>query len=218
MRGTWGSGVGDWRPYAVKISWKAGVNVLQTGFHLRAATLEIGSPEEVATEVQAFVDEAFKTILSDQDQILGVDVVNLVTKEGFSTSPPGLFGTMANNPNYLPSFVAAVVSLKGELRTRYGQGRMFYPVRLESATGIEVITASGAIAIQAVIDEMATRWIGNAVTGYNLVNLHGVLPARPATPSSPIRPEIPASWYDVTSMRLNTNLTFLRSRKAGVGS
>lgn len=217
MRGTWGSALG-WKPLAAKISWRVGTNVMQTGFHLRGALIEQADPEAAATEVADFVTNHFVTLLGGNDQVVGIDVVNMITKEGHSISPANLMGSLSNAGNEAPEFLCNTLQLKGELRTRYGQGRMFLPIRTEAWTNGGILTVAGSTALQAIATEMADRWTGNDLTGFNLINVHGLLPALPATPSRPAREQIEPSWYDVTSIRLNTATTFLRSRKAGVGS
>lgn len=217
-RGTWG-GVGDRHPYKVNIKWTAGTSVQQTGFHMRATGAEIGAAQEVADEVADFVNDSFRTILTTDNRILGVDVVDMVSFEGGTVSPANLAGSIAyGEAGSTPDFIAVTTALKSELRTRYGQGRMFLPIIGEYMIDRNRLSAAGAAAIQGVIDAMVERYTGGGVFGYRMVNVHGAIDARPATPSRPIRPAIPPSWYDVVSLRLNTNVTALKSRKSGVGS
>lgn len=217
-RGTWGPG-GDNNLFGVRISWMQGTSTMQTGFKLRGATLTTEDADEIADAVEGWVNTSFRTILLLADRVQGIDVVNLVSREGASRSPANMTGAISMAASgRAPSYIAAVVSMKGELRTRYGQGRMFWPVRSEDFSDEEQLNAAGLAAFQGVIDDLTELFTGNTVTGYNLVNAHGIIPAKAATPTSPQRPEVPASWADVTSLRLNRNTTFLRSRKAGVGS
>lgn len=217
-RGSWG-GTGDRHPFKVKISWTNGTNVAQTGFHMRATGVEIGSPQAIADEVADFCNDAFRTLLTVDSRILGVDVVDMVSYEGGSNSPANLTGSVQYIEESMePDFICNVLTLKGELRTRYGQGRMFLPIAAEAYVARNRLNAAGTAAMQGVVDEMATRYVGGSFAGYRLINVHGLIPARPATPTRPLRPEVPPTWYDVTSLRLNTNVTFLRSRKSGTGS
>ena len=217
-RGTWGGAL-DRHPMKVRITWTDDVHVHQTGFTLRSAGTNISSPEEVAADVLPWVDTHFRTILQTNQRILGIDVVDMVTAEGGGVSPANMLGTrVVAESNRAPSFLCIVVSMKGELRTRYGQGRMFWPIIGEDSSDGDVINATARTLFGGVMEALAARFIGNTLTGHNLINVHGVLPPKGATPSRPARPEIPPSWYDVTTLRVNNALTFLRSRKAGVGS
>lgn len=216
-RGPWG-GTGDFQPLKARISWQMGTNVAQTGFHLRGATFEFGGVEDAATAVLDWVDDNFRTLLDLTDTVLGVDVVNRVTLEGFSISPASMVGTLNAGANVAPDFMCNTVIMKGELRAKYGQGRMFWPQRWENHETNDVLNSSGIAAFQSVITALTTRFTGNTVTGYNLINVHGLIPPRAATSTAPARPAVQPTWYDVTSLRLNNAVTFLRSRKAGVGS
>lgn len=191
--------------------------MIQTGFKMRSVGITYTEPTALAAEVQDFVTESFRTILPTAVQVLGVDVVDLVSLMGSSTSPANEMGTVGTS-SIAPTFTAVTATLKGPLRARYGQGRMYLPMLNEEWTNWEVLNATGIAAIQGMITEMTNRYVGNDVTGFNLVNAHGIIPAKAATPTRPARDAVPASWYDVDSIRLNTNVTFLRSRKAGVGS
>lgn len=218
-RGQWGGGF-DVRPRRCTISFRLGLSECKTGFHLRAATTEFPSEQDVANAVGDFATTNFRTILTTGDELLGVDVVNLMTGEGFSISYNNQPGTNASvGAGLLPSYVMSSVVLKGELRRRYGQGRMYWPVRPEGWVDADALNATGTAALEGVLTSFETRFVRpGASSGLIACNVHGVLPPMAATPSRPARPEIPASWYDVTSTRLNTTVSFLRSRKAGVGS
>jgi len=216
--GEWGGAL-QVHPLQIKISWLVGTNVQQTGFYLRAAAANIADAEEAATEVAQWVTDHFRNLLRVEHRVLSIDATDLVRREGFTISPASQMGTAGGDASLtLPGFVAAVVSLKSAKRTRYGQGRMFLPVVNEGMVYGDVIAPTSVPAFQGTIDELVDAFTGNTLTGYNLINVHGVLPPRPATGSRPARPEIPPSWYDVQSVRLNLPVTSLRSRKAGVGS
>lgn len=215
--GTWGT-TGDYHPIRVRISWRAGTSVQQTGFCVRGALLTSVDAQEVADAVLPIVNTNLRPLLSTTDQIVGIDAVDVTTAIGASISPSSMFGTLAGATAGMPSYVAAVINLKGERRTRYGQGRMFIPVRWEQHVDTDVLNSGGVAAMQSLIDALTAEFIGNTLSGYNLCNIHGVIPPRAATASSPARPEVPPMWHDVTSLRLNSAVTFLRSRKAGVGS
>ena len=123
---------------------------------------------------------------------------------------------MINISDYLPSYVTAPLSLKGELRRRYGRGGMLLPVRTDEWVDQDTLTAGGQAAYGGFITAMTTSFMGSGT--YRLINAHSVIPPKAATPTTPARPEVPASWTDVTSIRLNTTVSFLRSRKVGVGN
>lgn len=220
-RGEWGNPNTQTNPIACRIQWRMGVAVCQTGFKLRnsnpVATADV---DEAADLVRDFAQTNFRTILTIVDQLIGVDVVNMVTGEGASRSFSNVTGTLNfGEADSLPSFVTAPVSLKGELRKRYGQGRMLWPFRSEFQNAGNAMSPQGIAALQGVIDAMAALFLGTAgSTDYTLINTHGIIPPRAATAGRPAQPEVPASWYDVTTIRLNTQLSFLRSRKQGVGS
>jgi len=119
----------------------------------------------------------------------------------------------------LPNFVAVNIALKTQRRKRYGQGRMFWPLRDENdVTGDSLITAA-VTSFQGVIDALTSLYTGSEVThDLLLCNAHGVIAPRAAHGSTPARPEIPPSWYDVGAVKLNTAVTMLRSRKVGIGA
>lgn len=216
--GQWGGAL-QVHPLQIKISWLVGTNIQQTGFYLRAAAANIADSEEAATQVAQWVTDHFRNLLRVETRVVGIDATDLVTREGFTINPANQMGTAGGGAGEtLPGFMAAVVTLKSAKRTRYGQGRMFLPVVNEDMAFGDVISPTSVPAFQGTIDELMDAFTGNVLTGYNLINVHGVLPPRPATPSRPARPEIPPSWYDVQTARLNLPLTALRSRKAGVGS
>lgn len=218
-RGQWG-GFADRHPMQVRITWTNGTNQHQTGFYLRSAGVNVTSPDEVTADVEAWVRGSFRTLLAADQRVLGIDVVDMVTFEGGGSSPNDIVGTMslASDSSKLPGALAAVINLKGELRTRYGQGRMFWPIVSESHVDKDIMNNTAVTLFQGVIDALATRFTGNSVSGHNLICVHGVIPPRGATPTRPARDQVPPMWYDVTTLRLNTFVTFLRSRKAGVGS
>ncbi|HZF59369.1 MAG TPA: hypothetical protein VEZ19_12990 [Rubrobacter sp.] len=214
----WGSNFSR-HPHQVRISWSALSGVQQTGFYLRSEGATVASAQAIAENVEDWVSTNFRTLLGSAYRILGIDVVDLVTRDGFSVSPANMMGTInQGGENYTPGFLCATVALKGERRTRYGQGRMFFPVTAEGHIDNNVLSVLGRTAIQGVVDSLAARYINGSFAGYQLVNVHGEIAPRAATPSSPARPAIPPQMHDVTSLRLNANITFLRSRKANVGS
>lgn len=208
--GEWG-GAFQQRVFRANIQFRHGGQNCQTGFHIRDVGINTLSPEDVANEVADFATTDFIQILHQTDQVVGIDVMNLVTSEGFAISPANAVGAKLGTP--CPSFLQLPVSIKGNLRKRYGNGRMLWPVyNIESMTG-NVLVPAAVTAFQGVITAMTTRFMSDGVGAtMRLVHLHGALPAVGT------RPAIPAQWYDATSLRLATVVSSLRRRKAGVGS
>jgi hypothetical protein len=217
--GPWG-GLLDQRVFRVKIAFKLGQSNCQTGFHLRDVGVNTLDPADVVDLVRPWADVNFRALLKTTDSLVGVDAENLVSKEGASHSFTTTAGSMAVDATTAgPSFLMVPISLKGERRTRYGQGRMLWPVVNDLHTSENAMTAAGQTLFQGAIDELAELFIGPAITtSAHMINLHELLPAtRPHTGPEPL-PEVPATWYDVTSIRLNTTISSLRSRKVNVGS
>lgn len=209
--GTWGT-EGGTRVFRVNVAWKRALQNCMTGFHLRDVGAGTQEPQDVVDAVVPWVNTQFIKTLHSTDDILGVDVVNLVTKEGAAHSFTNLHGT---GPGLRPpSFLTVPVSLKGSIRRRYGNGRMLWPVSSMDAYSEDSISNATATAYQAVIDDLADRFIngGGLFDSLTLVHAHAELAAHGT------RPLIPASWYDITSIRLNKSMSSLRRRKVGVGS
>lgn len=217
--GTWGPD-GDAEPLNVRISFRLGTSVCQTGFKLRDSSLTPVNEQDCAEDVQAWVESAFRNIFGPLDLFLGVDVVNMVSGAGGSVSFGNIVGTQSMTPaQTLPSYVMVPLTFKSSLRRRYGQGRMFIPVRNEGFVEADVLTAGGVTGYQSVIDTLTARYLGSgASSDYTLINVHGQIPPKLATPTTPARPAVPPSWYDVQTVRLNSVVSFVRSRKQGVGS
>lgn len=218
-RGTWGGAL-DPNIYKVSIRWQQGSGLCQTGFKVRDKLVQDNTPETVATTVWTWVNASFRTMLMNADTLLGVDALKLGTDEGFTYTPVNVHGTM--NPDqsvWEPGFLCANIALKAQLRKRYGQGRMFWPLRNGDWTTQETLNAVGIAAYQGVIDALVAAFgAANVGNDLGMVNAHGVLPPRAATGSRPARPEIPASWYDVDTVRLTSVVTGLKSRRAGIGA
>lgn len=218
-RGTWGGAL-DPNVFRVKILFLLGTQKCQTGFHLRDVATNDNSAADVANEVHTQLQQTFRQLLTPRDSYDGVDVVRLGSDEGAgvtATQRTGLLNTSAANDH--PTFVAGVLSLRSEIRKRYGQGRMFLPLTSDAYTDGDSINTDGLAGVQPFITALTDHFTGDPVThDLLLVNAHGVLPAIPPVGTKPGRPEIPASWYDVNTLRLNSLVTSLRSRKVGVGS
>lgn len=208
--GAWG-GTGDTRVFRVNIQFRHGSQNCQTGFHIRDVGVNTLTPEDVATEAAEFATTQFVKLLHTTDQLIGVDAENLATHEGFAVSPASVTGTEAGTP--CPSFITVPISLKGNLRKRYGNGRMLWPIyNQESINGNQLVAAAQTV-VQTVIADFTSRYMEGALFGtQRLVHLHGAF-----TPKGPNTP-LPATWYDITSVRANTVVSALRRRKAGVGS
>lgn len=208
--GEWG-GAFNQRVFRATIQFERAGQKCQTGFHLRDVGINTLDAEEVATEVADWATEQFAKLLQTTDRITGIDVENLVSREGHSVSPANLIGILASTSN--PSFITVSVALKGSLRRRYGSGRMLWPVASAVDVNVNQLAAAGITRFQAVIDDLLSRFVGPSITtSMHLVHLHEALPALNN------RPAVPAMWYDITSARLNTTLSMLRRRRQGVGS
>jgi hypothetical protein len=218
-RGTWG-GTLDPNIWKVNIRFYMGSSQCQTGFKLRDVALNDNTGDEVAEEVRTQLEIPFRGLLKTSDGMIGVDTVRLGAEEGGWAPSTTQAGTLTPpGAAALPDFVSVNVSMKSEIRKRYGQGRFFLPETQEGGVDGNQLSNDGVARIQAYLDVMAAHFMGDPVThDLLLVNAHPLLPAREAPGSPGYRPEIPASWYDVVSLRINPIVTSLRSRKSGVGS
>lgn len=206
-------------PLRVSIRWRMGTTVAQTGFHLRAAGPAFPTLDAVVTEVSDFATVQFRKLLATTDELLGVDVFDMTSEEAAQSTWAATTGLYAAGNSAMPSFVTAPVSLKSKLRKRYGQGRMLWPVRGEGMTDNEILAPTAVTLFQGVIDDMIARYVDDDLTGtLILINVHGALAAdRPHKKPEPL-PAVPATWYDVGSIRLNKAVSSLRTRKQGIGS
>lgn len=218
-RGTWG-GTLDPHIFRVTIRFLIGVQRCQMGFQLRDVGTNDNSEEDVANEVRTQLENGIRGLLKTSDTLDGYDVRIRGQDTGFSLAPSATAGLNATaDANADPSFLAAVLTFKSEIRARYGQGRMFLPLTGVNQQAYNVITSTFIAQAGTLITAMTDHFTGDPVThDLLLVNAHGIIPARAATATRPARAEIPPSWYDVTSLRLNQIVTALRSRKVGVGS
>lgn len=212
-------GLTDPNVFKVNVRFTIGNEKCQTGFKLRDLATQDNSVQDVIDAVDPWVTNFFKPLLMTADKIDAIDVTKLGSDEGAEKLYVGVTGNIAGStPQFQPSFIAANIALKTSLRKRYGQGRMFWPLREEGWQDAGFLNAAGIAAFQGAITGLTDAFSGSVIThDLVLVNTHGVLPARAATGSSPARPEIPASWYDVEVVKLNTLVTSLRSRKIGIG-
>lgn len=215
-RGTVGTGAGQYEPLEVKIQYTLGASRQQTGFALRREGALLATLNDVAQNVSDTLLTTFRALLPFDASVTGIDVVNVVTKEGGSISPAGAAGTAQGAE--APGFLCAVASFKGELRARYGQGRMFLPCIKDAWADRETLVGDGILHLNDFVTAMRAAYVTTASgQQFRLINWHPALPAGRPNGTHPERPAVPASWYDVTSIRLNTLLTSLRSRKQGVG-
>lgn len=218
-RGTWGGAL-DPHIFKVNIRFYMGASKCQTGFKLRDVGVNDNSAQDVADQVDTVLTTAFRGILGTNDGVEGIDVTVLGSEEGGwhpVTTQTGTHTFTAGEEE--PNYMAACVQLKSEIRKRYGQGRFFLPICSEDSVSGNILSTGGITRVQSIIDPITSNFTGDPVThDLILVNAHPLLPARGAVGTPGYRPEIPASWYDVVSLRMNNLVTMLRSRKAGVGS
>ncbi len=220
-RGTWG-GLTDPNIFKVNFRFTLGTNKCQIGFKLRDVAVQDNTPQEVADEVSTQLNTPFRFLIPSDSHLELIDVLKLGTEDGAVhqfTPTDGQGGSTASTGSRLPAFMAANLSLKSEIRKRYGQGRMFLPIVEENHLDGNLINNAGVVALNGFIDALTTHFTGDPAThDLILVNAHPALPQRNQIGTPGYRPALPASWYDVVSLRLNTTATFLRSRKLGVGS
>ena len=219
-RGTWGGAL-DQNVFKCNIRFQIGNNHCQTGFKVRDVAVNDNTPEDVSAPVVLWANDHFKNLLLGSDLLVAVDILKLGTDEGFTHNfAAGTVGTMSSGSfSPEPSFLASNISLKTQLRKRYGQGRMFWPVRGEEWVTGDLLNGPGIAAHQGVLDALATAFTGSTTThDLLLCNAHGPIAARAATTSAPERAAIAPSWYDVESLRLNTTVTSIKSRRIGIGN
>lgn len=215
MSGPWGNPLTQSHPLQVRISFTIGGVQCQTGFKLRDQSATASNPQHCAENVGAFCEANFRQLFQVEERLDGVDVLDLVTGEGGGYSFNNVTGTAnTGGPTLMPTYVTAPVSMKGELRRRYGQGRMILPVRLEAWCDGTTLNGAGVAAINGFLTAMQAEYMASPVTKtYRLITAHGIIAPKAATPTSPARPQVEPTWYDVTTLRLNTRLSFLRSRR-----
>jgi hypothetical protein len=208
--GSWGGALTQ-RVFRANIKFRHGGSDCQTGFYLRDVGINTLSPEDVANEVYDFAKVQFRKLMHNTDVLQGVDVTNLVTTEGFSKSEVGVAGIQPGTP--CPSYVTVPVALKGSIRKRYGSGRMLWPVpSVESLSGNTLVGATAAVLSEIAVD-MASRFLGSGIGDtMTLIHLH------PAFTPKNKSVEVPATWYDITSIRVSSITSSLRRRKTGAGS
>lgn len=208
--GPWGGALNQ-RVFRVNIQFTRGAQLCQTGFHVRDVGLPTLDAEEVADAVSPFVTTQFVKLLHTADQVIGLDVENLVSREGHSISYASTPGVAGGTPN--PSFITLPISLKGSIRRRYGSGRMLWPVPvIEHMVGNGLHGSAQPIFAAVVADLWERLGEGGLLSTMRLVHVHDTLPVTTS------RPEVPASWYDITSIRMSTRTSSLKRRKAGVGN
>lgn len=218
-KGPW-VGTGSASLFRVKLTMVLGASRCQMGFTLRDVAFQGQTAQTAAAEIHTRLQTPLQGILTSADSLVDVDVTHLQEKTGSSVS----FGTAVGALNAVaqerqPAFLACVASFKSGFRTRYGTGRMFIPIRYEPWVEGDTLSTAGRTSIEAFLDVLRTNYVGSGVQGeFRLVNAHETLPAaRPSKSETPL-PEVPAQWYDVESIRLETRLTALRSRRMGVGT
>jgi hypothetical protein len=221
-RGTWG-GTLDPNIFRATIRFTRAGQHCQTSFKLRDAVTNDNTAQEVADAVNTALTASFRGILLTTDLIEGIDVLRLGSEEG-GWHPLGAGVAegqldVSSAGQGTPAFVSANLALKSEVRKRYGQGRMFLPLVHDGWIDGNLMNATGISNYNAFLTAMTSNFTGDPVThDLILVNAHPLLPAHLAPGQPGYRAEIPASWYDVVSLRLNTTVTMLRSRKLGVGN
>lgn len=220
-RGTWG-GLTDPNIFKVTFRWRSGTSHCQMGFKLRDVAVQDNTAQEVADEVSTQLNTAFRFLIRPIDALESIDVIKLGTEEGGVhqfTPAEGAGGDTANAGSWLPEFLCANISLKSEIRKRYGQGRFFLPIAQENYIDTNLLNNAGVTAMNGFVNPLIEHFTGDPAThDLILVNAHPALAQRGTVGVPGYRAAIPASWYDVTAVRVNTLVTSLRSRRVGVGS
>jgi len=216
--GPWGGALNT-RPLRVKVRFSLGNEQCQTGFNLRRTGASFEGLEDIATDVGEWANTNFRTILSNQDRLQSVDVVDVQSKEGAQVTFVNVAGTQNTSGGKAPSILQVPVSFKSAIRARYGQGRGFWPVAIEEFTNGNVLADVGAGIFQNAITALGAKYMQGDLTGaLQLINFHGPLLAGRGESGGPPKPAVPAMWYDVTTIRLGSVIGALRSRKQGIGS
>lgn len=220
-RGTWG-GTLDPSIFKVTFHFTLSSSKCQTSFYCRDRVINDNSPADVAATAYDTLQLGFRSLLSPQDYLERIDVIKLGSEDGATrilTPTEGQGATTSTLESKLPNFVVCNLAFKSEIRKRYGQGRMYLPVTEEAWIQQNLINAAGVTAMQAFVTPLTDNFLGDDISNdLVLVNQHPAKIVR-GTPGLPgYRPALPASWYDVVSIRINTTATFLRSRRIGVGS
>lgn len=206
--------------------WKVAVRMtvqnqkIQTGFKLRDLAVQDNTAQSVIDAVDPWVVNFLVTLLLTVDTIDALDVTRLGGEEGAEKIYVNQAGTLGHSLDHsLPTWTAVNVALKTSLRKRYGQGRMFLPLRSDIWQDADFLSPTGIGAFNNVITGLTDAFSGSVLThDLVLVNTHGILPAKAATATSPGRQQIPAKWYDVEAVKLNTLVSGVRSRKIGIGA
>jgi hypothetical protein len=212
-------GLTDQRVFKVTHRFMVAGQRQQLGYHVRDVAVNDNDSEDVAGVADGWGMTNLRTLLLNTDSYLATDVIRLASDEGFTIDHVSTFGTKSvAGVAPLPSFLACQVALKTQRRKRYGQGRFFLPLRDENDVTGDSLVAAAVTSFQGVVDALTDLFTGDPVThDLLLCNAHGVIPPKAATGSSPARPEIPPTWYDVDAVILKSAVTMLRSRKAGIG-
>lgn len=223
-KGTWGTGALETRVYDVSVQFRMGLSVAEWGFGLRNTTGSADLSADIRDWVAPWVQSHFRGLLTPEDRLVSLDVANVAEKTGVSFDYGNLPGTGAGGIGpTVPSMLAVVVSMKSGYRQRLGSGRFFLPVRIEGNIDGDLLSGGATTLYQQFVTDFGSEFIGtNPIGGARLANFHDALPERPRTgrnaAGKPPLPAVGATWYDVESLRLNTQITALKSRKAGVGS
>lgn len=211
-------GIGDSSVFDIVISWLANGQHCQTGFSVRDVAVNDNDAQDVADAVDPFANGLFKGLLLATDRLLSVDVVKLFSEDSAHIDYVNVAGT--NNPGsttYLPTFIACQIAMKRQARKRYGQGRMFWPIRQDTWVDADQLTGPAITAIQSIIDDLKSKFTGVSAD-LHLVNRTFTVAARPATSTTPARTAITNHWWEVDTLVLKTDVTAIKSRKVGKGS
>lgn len=217
--GQWGGAL-DPNVFHVNVRFTRSGSKCQSGFYLRDRVVNDNSEQKVADTVAGVIEAGFRSFLIATDAVEGVDVVQMGTELGaWHPINPGAGTFGAGGVENVPAFLAVNVSLKSSVRKRYGQGRMFWPISSDAWFDGDNLTAGGIARFQPVIDTMVDNFgVQDVTNDLILCNVHEAFAGRGIVGQPGYIAPRPRMYYDVISVRLNNRVTFLRSRKLGVGS
>lgn len=182
---------------------------IQTGFHLRDTGINNETPETAVNAVLPWVTGAYRNTIGGDVSIDRLDAIEITSREYFAhefTNTPGTGGNAMTT-----SLLAALVSLRSSKRSRWRNGRMFWPLQGAPVNGL--ITGSNLTGLTTAADDLADRFIGSQL----LKNFLLVVVAQ-ARIQKQTRPAIEHSWIDVDTIRVSNIATALHRRKIGVGA
>jgi hypothetical protein len=209
--GPWGAD-GQPVPLRATVKMRLGTSNCQFGFHLRDPLNNGTALTPIAEGIATTLLPTLKLILANIDEVTSIVLTNVVTKEGVEVPQTGQTGQAGQAGATLPTFMAATIVMKSSVRARYGQGRFFLPIRGTIHMTDNVLSGGGVTAVNNFVSAFRTAYVLPVQNTAPLaINYHAALAAdRPHKSPAPL-PAVPATYYDVTSVRVNPILTAIHS-------